>query len=142
MRRDVGLRRGLSLLGLAAVLVCGACGAGDERLRVLEERTRWKVELLDWVAHDDGGLTMTSRVSGPVHSKLPWLTVRLDLLDASGRPIQSLWHSFDLSQVDRGGPREFTSRLAVETAEVEQLALSLVPRPTDEEAAQLRELNP
>jgi hypothetical protein len=107
---------------------------------VLEERSRWKVELLDWVEHEGRGLTMTTRVSGPVHSKLPWLTVRVDLLDASGEPVQRLWHSFDLAEVERGGPREFTTRLTVTTEGVEQLSLNPVLRPTEEEAAQLREL--
>ena len=59
----------VALVSLALGAALG-CGPSDPRLQVLEERARWNVELLGFSSDAEAGITISTRISGPVHSKL------------------------------------------------------------------------
>lgn len=128
---------------LAAVLLVAhtvACGVSDPRAEVLEQRARWDVQPLDWVETPDGSINLSVRLSGPPNSKIEQLTVRIELMDGTGESIRQVWHTFDLTKVPRGGPKDISLRLAAGAGSVESVGLSLVLDPTAEEAQQIREL--
>ena len=84
------------------------------------------------------------RLSGPVHSVLEQLTVRLGFQDAGGELIGHQWVSLDLSQVQRGGPKDVTVRVAGpqgRSGDVQALSIEILPYPTPEEAAHMPELD-
>jgi hypothetical protein len=127
------------LLILAAA---AACGPGDPRSRILEERARWNVQLLDWVQTEDGAINLSTRVSGPPNSTLRQLTVSFLLMDAAENTVARRWHTFDLSQVQRGGPKDILVSVSAAEHKVEGVGVSLVLEPTPEDEPHIVELQP
>ena len=128
----------LSLIAVAAL--ASGCGPSDPKAKLLEERARWDVRILNWAQRPEGGIHVATRVSGPPNSKLSHLTVLLNLLDATDTKIGEHWHSYDLERVPRGGPTDFDILIPDPGVSVEGLALSQVLEPTPEEERQIREL--
>jgi hypothetical protein len=130
-----------ALFAILVLLVClAACGPSDPRERVLEERARWRVTLLDWAMGPDGTITLSLRLSGPVRSELERLTVRIVLQDAQGNPVDHEWRTLDVSGVERGGPEDVLLRLEPRGPDVAGIGIDPVPRPGPEEAAHIEEL--
>ena len=129
----------LSLLGILAALVAG-CGPSDPKESILQDRARWNVSVLSWSQSDDGTVTIGTRLSGPPNSKLSELTVRVQLVDADSEIIETVWHTFDLSDVQRGGPADKIVRIGEFPQEVFGAGIDLVLSPTAEEEAQISEL--
>ncbi len=125
---------------LLLVAVVSGCAPSDPRERILEERTRWKVALLGWAQAEDGTITLSARVLGPVSSELDKLTVRLVLQDATGNDLGSEWWTLDLSEFERGGPEDLMLRLAPRGVSVDAIGIDPVPVPTDGELQYIEEL--
>lgn len=90
---------------------------------------------------EDGTIKLNARVSGPVHSKLERLTVRIVLQDAAGDPVKHEWRTLDLSGIERGGPEDILLRLqAPEGAGVEGVGIDTVPAPDPEDLPHIEEL--
>lgn len=117
-----------------------ACAPSDPLQAALEERGRWDVTLLNWVAGDDGRITGSARVSGPPNGSLQRLTVRVVLLDAQSRAVGREWWTIDLSEVERGGPKDEHFRLPAPAGEIEGLSLERVLAPTPDELPHIPEL--
>jgi hypothetical protein len=131
----------LTLLALLAVLAAG-CGPGDPKEGILQDRARWNVSVLSWSQSEDGTVAIGTRLSGPPNSKLSELTVQVQLVDADSQIIETVWHTFDLSDVQRGGPADKIVRIREFPQEVSGAGIDLVLSPTAEEEAQIRELQP
>lgn len=129
----------LLLLALAAMLAAG-CGPADRRQKILDARARFNVEILNWAQEPAGDLNVSTRVTGPPSSPLEQLTVRFDLLDASGGSVGEHWYTYDLSRVPRGGPSDILVRIPSPGVQVDGLSVSLVYTPNEDEAAQMPEL--
>lgn len=90
---------------------------------------------------DDGTITLMTRVSGPVHSELEQLTVRIVMQDAAGNPVKHEWRTLDLSGIQRGGPEDIRLKLqAPEGASVEGIGIDTVPVPGPEDLPHIEEL--
>ncbi len=126
-------------LGFIALWVAG-CGPSDPKERVLQDRARWNVNVLSWSQSEDGTVTISTRLSGPPNSTLEELTVRLQLFDADSQVIESIWHSFDLSDVQRGGPADKIVRVGEFPHEVFGAGIDRVVAPTAEEESRIKEL--
>lgn len=133
-----------AVVTLCSLLLVGAaaCGPGDARSRILEERARWNVQLLDWVQTEDGAINLSTRVSGPPNSALEQLTVSFLLMDAAENTLAREWHTFDLSQVQRGGPKDISVNISAAEHQVEGVGVSLVLEPTPEDEPHIVELQP
>ena len=131
--------RTLIALVLLAVL-CAACGVGDPKAKIQEQRARWTVQPLTWVQTDDGSINLSLRISGPPNSPLDQLTVRIDLHDAAGETLETVWRTFDLKGIPRGGPKDVAVRISDVGQPVEELGVSLVLEPTPEEEGRIPEL--
>jgi len=134
----------LRFAAAAAVLAVAAlaCRPGDPRARVLEERARWQATLESWAqSPGPGPVTLAVRLSGPPSAKLERLTVRVQLHDDAGIVMSSLWHTFDLRDVRRGGPADKSIRIPFDR-EVAGASVEVVAAPTPEEQANLPELAP
>jgi hypothetical protein len=141
-RRDLVLPVALfALVSIIAVLAAG-CGVSDPRERILQDRARWNVTVLSWSQGEDGTVTIGTRLSGPPNSALEELTVRLQLFDSDSQVIESVWHSFDLSDVQRGGPADKIVRVGEFPHEVFGAGIDQVLAPTVEEEARIKELQP
>ena len=133
------IRRLASIL-LPALLLAAGCSSKTPRQKVLEERAAWQIDLLSW-AEGAEGLTLSARLSGPVHAELDTLTFKVEMRDGGGEVVDSAWYSADVSGVERGGPQDFLIRLpASDAGSIEQLSIDPVLAPTDAEAAQIPEL--
>lgn len=130
----------LAAVVAVALLHAPACGPKDPVVDVLEERSRWKVEMLSSVFREDGSSLSTFRLSGPVHRKLDALTIRIDLLDGNGDRLASRWHTFDLTGIDLGTPTEQAVALAAHDPMPEGITFSPVLSPTEDEKRHLVEL--
>ena len=131
----------VTLCGL--VLACAsACGPSNPRARVLEERARWNVQLLDWVQTEEGAVNLSTRVSGPPNSSLEHLTVGFLLMDAAENTLAREWHTFDLSEVPRGGPKDIMVSVSAAGHAVEGVGVTLVLEPTPDDETHIRELQP
>lgn len=128
-----------SAAALVALLLA-ACGGGDARRAVLEERVRWKVEPLSMAATPDGGMVVSARITGPVRSDLERLTVRLLLEDAQGRTVGHEWRTLDVSAISRGRPTEVNLIVAPRDQPIAAVGIDLVPSPTPAEAERMPEL--
>lgn len=128
-------------LTVALLLLVSACAPSDPQARVRKERARWNVQPLEWIQTEAGAVQLGTRVSGPPNSKIEALTVRIDLLDASGEVIRHHWHSFDLTQIPRGGPKDVPIRLPAIEQQVENVAIQLVLDPDPEQAQHIKELS-
>lgn len=141
MRCALGGRLVGAMLVVALVQAPG-CRSGDPRARLLEERARWTATLLSWAqSPGPGPVTLAVRVSGPPRSKLDRLTVRVQLHDGAGSVVSTVWHTFDLTDVEGGGPADRSIRVPVDR-EVHGASVDSVPSPTEAEQANLPELTP
>jgi hypothetical protein len=130
-----------ALLASVPVWLClQGCGPSDPLERLVEERARWKVALQDWAMAEDGTITLSARVSGPVQSDLDRLTVRILLQDAAGNTVDREWRTLDLSGVERGGPEDIMIRLDPREGDVEGIGLDTVPVPGPDEIPHIEEL--
>lgn len=132
-----------TLPALAAVLAVAwlvGCGPADPRARVLDERARWNVSVLSWSQGADGTVTIGARLSGPPSSGLRSLTVRVRLTDAQDAVIDSVWHTFDLTDVERGGPADKIVRVPEFPHEVAGAGIDPVLSPSPEDEPHIREL--
>jgi hypothetical protein len=136
------LGRAIAFVALIAVvsLSTTGCGPQDPKERILQERARWNVTVLNWSQGEDGTVTISTRLSGPPNSTLGELTVRLQLFDADSQVIESVWHTFDLSDVQRGGPADKIVRVREFPHEVFGAAVDPVFTPTADEEARISEL--
>ena len=83
---------------------------------------------------------VATRLSGPPNSALDTLTVRIVLRDGAGTTIQEAWHVYDLSEVPRGGPKDFTIRIPSQTP-ADGLGVDIVSRPDENDQPHIPELN-
>lgn len=130
----------ISLFCLAVLVWVAACGSGDPKARVLEERARWNVQLLDWVQTTEGMVNLSTRVSGPPNSQLTDLTVAFLLMDAQENTLAREWHTFDLTQVPRGGPKDIVVSIPAEGYAVEGVGVDMVLQPGAEDEPHISEL--
>lgn len=117
-----------------------ACGPFEPTQKVLKERARWKVTVLGVVQGGDGTVIVDTRLSGPPNAKLQALTVRVQLADAGGGVVDTVWHTFDLSGIRRGGPADVSVRLREYPQEISGAGIDRVLAPSPEEAAHIAEL--
>ena len=129
----------VALPAVAAALAAG-CVPTDPRERVLQERARWNVTVLNWSQGKDGTVTIGTRLSGPPNSRLDELTVRVQLFDPASSVIESVWHTFDLSDVQRGGPADKIIRVREFPREVFGAGVDPVLAPTADEESRISEL--
>ena len=137
------IRTGLAILVLLApVVLAPACRPQDPARDILKTRMQWKVDLTGFVQREDGAISAQFRLSGPVDSRLDDLTVKIDLLDAAGDSLSASWESFDLRDVQRGGPVErfLTVSGPVDGAVVESIRLDPVHYPEPADYAHIPEL--
>ena len=130
-----------SLLAIIAFLAVG-CGESDPKEGILQDRARWDVTVQSWSQGQDGTVMIGTRLSGPPNSKLSELTVRVQLVDSDSQIIETVWHTFDLSDVQRGGPADKVIRVREFPQEVSGAGVDPVYTPTAEEQAHIRELQP
>jgi hypothetical protein len=130
-----------ALLAILAAFACG-CGPSDPKEGILQDRARWNVTVQSWSQAQDGTVTIGTRLSGPPNSKLSELTVRVQLVDSDSQIIEAVWHTFDLSDVQRGGPADKVIRVPEFPQEVSGAGVDPVYTPTAEEQVQIRELQP
>ena len=130
-----------STLAILAVVATG-CGDRDPKQSILQDRARWNVAVQSWSQGEDGTVTIGARLSGPPNSKLSELTVRVKLVDSESEIIETFWHTFDLSDVQRGGPADKIVRVREFPQEVFGAGIDPVLAPTPEEQAQISELQP
>jgi len=129
---------GVALIALVGLSAAGC--AGDPYQDVLEQRARWTVQLLSWAGDQQGGYRLSTRISGPTSSSIDRLTVAIDLLDDQGARIERVWHTFDLSDIPRGGPKDVSLRVPAAEMPASGIAIDPVSNPTDEERRQIAEL--
>ena len=130
------------LVPLALILWTAGCGDSDPEQKILDERARWEVRVLNWAQEPGGPINISTRVSGPPASRIGQLTVRFDLLDADEEKLGEHWNTFDLAQAPRGGPSDLLVRIPDPGRPVENLALNLMLEPTAAERSRLVELKP
>jgi len=132
-------------IAIAAVLfvaALGGCGPSDPTERVLDERTRWNVNLLSWAMSSDGSINLSTRVSGLADAELKQLTVRILLQDAAGNTVERAWQTLDLSGIERGGPEDILLRLAPRGQAIEGIGIDPVHAPGPDELPHIPELQP
>ncbi len=126
-------------LALALCLAAPACKTKSALDKALEQRARWTVLALDWTQTDDHVVLLSTRLNGPSNSPLDRLTVRIELQDAAGATIEEIWHTYELSELPLGGPKDITIRIPA-GGPVEILSVGRVLRPTEDERPHIREL--
>lgn len=129
-----------SLLLLTVQL--SGCTPSDPKADILEERLRWDVTVLNWAQDEQGGINISTRISGPPNSDLRRLTVRVDFLDAGDNKIADHWHTYDLEQVPRGGPADLYIRVPQASNATAGLALDMMLEPAADEQERIVELKP
>jgi hypothetical protein len=140
--RRPSLERLAALLAIIAIVAAATgCGSSDPAARKLAERARWNATLLSWAQSPDGTVSGTARLSGPPASQLPSLTVRLQIVGEDGQTIEKTWQTFDLSDVERGGPADKRFTIASYPHAVGGIGIDPVLAPTPEERARIPELN-
>jgi len=127
------------LLAAALCLAATACRTKSALDRALAERARWTVLALDWTQNKEQVVLLSTRVNGPSNSSLERLTVRIVLQGAAGSATEEIWHTFDLSELPRGGPKDITVRIEAE-GPVDGLGVDRLPNPTERERAHIEEL--
>ncbi len=126
-------------LVLALCATAPACKTKSALEAVLKQRARWTVLALDWTQTEDHLVLLSTRVNGPTRSPLVSLTVRIVLQDASGATIEEIWHTYDLSGLPLGGPKDITIPITA-TGPVEELGVDRVLNPTEQERSRIVEL--
>ena len=131
----------LVVCGLLAVLVLAGSGCKTKSAldSAVEERLRWKVIALDWTQTPQQEVLLSTRLSGPPRTELKQLTIKIVLQDAAGATIQDAWHTFDLTGIQRGGPKDFNVRVQA-SEPIENLGVDPVDAPTAEDVALIPEL--
>jgi hypothetical protein len=132
-------RRILLIPILAAVALAG-CAPSDPAEAILEQRALWDVRVLSWAQDADGAVNISTRISGPPSSKLDRLTVRVKLLDSAENIVDTVWHTYDLSQAPRGGPADLFIRIPQASESVAALSLDMALIPSPEERERIEEL--
>ncbi len=127
---------------LALLVLSTGCGPSDPRERLIEDRARWQVALQSWAMAEDGTITLSARVIGPVRSDLEQLTVRILFQDAAGAAIGHEWWTLDISGIERGGPKDVMLRVASRGLEVEGVGIDPVSVPGPEDIPHIPELRP
>ena len=128
-----------TILALALCLAAPACKTKSALDKALEQRARWNVLALDWTQTEDHVVLLSTRLNGPTSSSLASLTVKIVLQDASGGTIKEIWHTYDLSELPRGGPKDITVPIPTDVT-VEGLGLDRVLNPTEQERSRIEEL--
>jgi hypothetical protein len=123
-----------------SILLLAACAPADPRAKILEERSRWNIELLGWAAEDGGDVTVSTRISGPVHGSLEQFTFRVVMLDAANEAVERLWWTVDLTSIERGGPKDVLFRLPAPAEPIEALSIERVLDPGPQEMRFIKEL--
>jgi hypothetical protein len=137
----MGRGSAIAAVALCAAVLCAAgCQPSDPEAKILKQRARWDVQLLSWVQTADGSIQMSTRLTGPPSSSIETLTVRIDLLDASGQTIDEVWHVFDLKPIARGGPLDVMVLLPAEGLQVEGIAIHRVLEPGPDERQHIPEI--
>ena len=138
------MRRSLLVWTSFVILALGAmsCAPQDPVAEIHQQRARWQVDLLGWAAGDDGSFAVSTRLTGPPKSSLEQLSIRIAMLDALEQPIDKTWWTFDLTTIERGGPKDvlFKIKAPESAAEVEGLILEAVLNPAPEDVPHIREL--
>ncbi len=127
-----------------AVLVVGtalACSRTPDPSALLEDRARYQVELVSWVARPDGRIAATLRVRGPVRTRLDRLTVEIVRFGWGGERIGSDWVSLELGERPSGLTVEKVVVLPGEPMP-EALGVDLHAHPAPEILSRLKELQP
>ena len=52
-----------------------------------------------------------TRISGPPNAKIEQLTIAVDLIDTGGNAVRRVWHTYDLTELPSGGPKDITVRV-------------------------------
>jgi hypothetical protein len=98
------------VIALSLVSTLG-CSSKSPQEKALAERARWDVLLLNYLQNEETlEITMSTRLSGPRASELQTLTVEFLLEGDGGESLPSIWHSYDLTKVENGGPLDVTVR--------------------------------
>ena len=116
-----------------------ACAPADPLVEALEQRNFWQVIPLNWVQDEAGVVSVSVRLSGPQRSGIEQLTVLVRLVDSTGNSVGEHWHTFDLSDIERGGPVDRFIRLRG-IPPADQMDIDTLPVPTAEQQAQMPEL--
>ena len=127
-------------LAFALCVAAPACKTKSAFDTALEQRARWNVQARDWTQNDEQVVLLSTRVNGPPSSSLAALTVKILLQDASGATIEEIWHTYDLSELPRGGPKDITIPIPAQSP-VAGLAVDRVLNPTDAELTHIEELS-
>jgi hypothetical protein len=133
-------RTPFAILAIGLLLACLGCAGSDPVDKVLKQRARWKVELLSFTVLEDGRSRASFRLSGPVKNELETLTVRLDMVDVNEEVIQTVWHSFDVSDIQRGVPTERSVNLPPTDVPVEGIGMDAVLQPSEDDFRHIPEL--
>lgn len=126
-----------ALFCLSGMLSCQERGG---QALILEERSRYSVELLSWADRGDGTLAATLRITGPVHSSLQVLTVEIRRNGPGEVHQGSDWISLDLSEMVMGTALEKTIFLPSGTVSPDSLGVKLHLEPSPEVLPRLKEL--
>ncbi len=129
----------ITLLAAALCLTAPACKTKSPLDKRLEERARWNVIALDWTQDAQNVVLLSTRVNGPGNSPLERLTVHIVLQDGAGAAIQDTWHTYDLTELPSGGPKDITVRIPAD-GPVEGLGVDRVLSPSEAERARIVEL--
>lgn len=128
------------LVALVAAVLFSACSSKTPEQEVLDARDLWKVEIVDSIEHEDGSLSAQFRLSGPVKNDLETLTVRIEILGVDDQVLETVWHPFDVSGIERGITVEQVVRLPATVEPIGNLAVDPVRRPTPEQIPHIPEL--
>ena len=135
------MRIKLVVVLLVAGLVLLAGCQSDPKAQRLAERAKWEVELLSW-AQGEVSLTVAVRIIGPRSTEMEQLTVLFRMVDAADQPLAEQWHTFNVSSVRRGTPKELTANIPIGSlGEISGLQLEHVTEPTPEQEAHIVELS-
>lgn len=129
-----------ALAVLVVALSLSACSRKDPRERALEERARWTVSLQSFVQRPGGDLTAAIRLTGPPKTSLHTLTVRIGLRGPGDRELATVWHAFELDDIENGGPVDRMIELPAVGETVESVALDPVLQPSVEDVVHIAEL--
>ena len=129
-------------VALVGIALAPGCMDGDPVGEILKTRMLWKVDLAGFVQRENGAISAQFRLSGPVNNRLQYLTVKIELLDASDRLLAESWEIFDLREVKRGGPVERFLTIPGPDGEgvVESIRMDPVNYPEPDEYAHIAEL--
>ena len=129
----------MAILALAVCLLGSGCKTKSALDKALEERARWSVQALDWTQNSDNVVLLSTRVNGPPRGALDRLTVKIVLQDAAGATIDEIWHTYDLTELPQGGPKDITIRIPSGVT-VEGLGVDRMLSPSETDRQRIDEL--